>query len=137
MKTLLELRTNLGIEEPYVKDGLEYYLQQGMVYCKCVDESIIRVNILEGTDVISNSGFWGLSRLREITLPSTLKRLSTFTCMYCPKLERIRILCSKVEVVGYGYLFNHYDSPLVIECYKGCYFDNAYLYPTKVEFKYI
>ena len=158
LKQILLLRYSSGITEPYVYDNIEYFLENDKVWCRCVNKGIIKANILEGTEIISNKAFYyccsltivklpnsitgiksqafyGCSSLIQIEIPSLVTQLGGWALCGCRSLIEVRIQ-SSVEVVRKR-AFKGCTNLKYVYCYKGSKADNPSLYPSKVTFKYL
>lgn len=88
IRKALEGYTTLGI--PLNHQGvLYYYNDDGLICCKCGDNTLERVSILEGTELIDTDGFKHCMNLVEVYLPKSLHTLCASAFCECLKLEKV------------------------------------------------
>ena len=67
LKEIVKLTTAVG--QPFIKDGLEYYIEDGMLTVRAVQRDIVKVNIEAEVEIIGKRAFSNCTRLESIYAP--------------------------------------------------------------------
>ena len=98
LKFQLELRDKLGITEPFIVEGIEYFILDNKVCCDCRDRSITKANILEGTEIIGLSAFSWCTSLTSIHIPNSVIEIGCDALSDCTSLTSIHIPNSVTKI---------------------------------------
>ena len=111
LKEIIKLHNAMG--KDLIIDGICYYMREGKVHVKGLEDTISHIKVLEGTEVITDRAFEDHICLKTIEVPKSVYRIGGCAFHGCTSLINVK-LPDTLSCIEYG-VFDYCKSLVHIE----------------------